>query len=192
VLNPPLTGTRARLEPLADQHRDALLALARDAPETYRWMHTPLGDWFDDWYAKATTTPDQGAYATIDARTGEVVGSTSFLAYRPDDRGVEIGATWLHPKAQRTGINVEAKLLMLTHAFDTLGCMRVEFKTHASNARSRAAIEALGAQFEGIHRKHMLRPGVGVRDSAWYSIIDDEWPAVRERLTARLAGTVDP
>jgi RimJ/RimL family protein N-acetyltransferase len=192
VLNPPLTGTRARLEPLGDQHRDALLALARDAPETYRWMHTPLGDWFDDWYAKATTTPDQGAYATIDARTGEVVGSTSFLAYRPDDRGVEIGATWLHPWAQRTGINVEAKLLMLTHAFDTLGCMRVEFKTHASNARSRAAIEALGAQFEGIHRKHMLRPGVGVRDSAWYSIIDDEWPAVRERLTARLAGTVDP
>jgi RimJ/RimL family protein N-acetyltransferase len=192
VLNPPLTGARARLEPLRDQHRDALLALALDAPETYRWMHAPLGDWFDDWYAKATTTPDQGAYATIDARTGEVVGSTSFLAYRPDDRGVEIGATWLHPKAQRTGINVEAKLLMLTHAFDTLGCMRVEFKTHASNARSRAAIEALGARFEGIHRKHMLRPGVGVRDSAWYSIIDDEWPAVRERLAARLTGTVDP
>jgi RimJ/RimL family protein N-acetyltransferase len=192
MLNPPLQGERVHLEPLGDQHRDALLALAHDAPETYRWMFTPIGEWFDDWYAKATTTADQGAYATIDARTGEVVGSTSFLAYRPADRGVEIGGTWLHPEAQRTGINVEAKLLMLTHAFDTLGCMRVEFKTHASNARSRAAIEALGARFEGVHRKHMLRPGVGVRDSAWYSIIDDEWPGVRERLAARLTGTVDP
>jgi RimJ/RimL family protein N-acetyltransferase len=192
VLNPPLQGTRTRLEPLGDHHREALLALAVDAPETYRWMYTPIGEWFDDWYTAATTTPDQGAYATIDARTEEVVGSTSFLAYRPADRGVEIGATWLHPRAQRTGINVEAKLLMLAHAFDTLGCMRVELKTHAANARSRAAIEALGAQFEGIHRKHMLRPGVGVRDTAWYSIVDDEWPAVRERLAARLTGTVDP
>ena len=183
---------RTRLEPLGDPHRAALRALAIDAPETFRWMYTPIGEWFDDWYAQATATPGTGAYATIDAGTGEPVGSTSFLAYRPADRGVEIGATWLHPRAQRTGINVEAKLLMLTHAFDALGCIRVELKTHASNARSRAAIEALGAQFEGVHRKHMIRPGVGVRDTAWYSIVDDEWPAVRTRLAARLAGTVEP
>ncbi len=192
MLNPPLTGTRARLEPLGPEHTVALKALAEDAPDTYRWMYPPLGEWFADWYAQATTTPDQGAYATIDARTGEPVGSTSFLAYRPADRGVEIGGTWLHPKAWRTGINLEAKLLMLTHAFETLGCIRVELKTHASNERSRAAIEALGAQFEGIHRKHMIRPGVGVRDTAWYSIVDDEWPDVRDRLAARLAGTVEP
>jgi RimJ/RimL family protein N-acetyltransferase len=191
VLNPPLHGTRARLEPLGDTHRQPIRVLALDAPETFRWMYTPIGDWFDDWWTMTTTASDAGPYATIDARTGEVVGSTCFLAHRPADRGVEIGGTWLHPKAQRTGINVEAKLLMLTHAFETLGCMRVEFKTHASNERSRAAIAALGAQFEGVHRKHMLRPGVGVRDSAWFSIVDDEWPAVRERLTARLTGTVD-
>jgi RimJ/RimL family protein N-acetyltransferase len=190
VLNPPLAGTYTRLEPLTDDYREPIRAIALDAPDTFRWMYTPIGDWFDDWWAMTTTTPGTGPYATIDARTGEPVGSTSFMAYRPADRGVEIGGTWLHPKAWRTGINVEAKLLMLTHAFDTLGCMRVELKTHAANERSRAAIEALGAQFEGIHRKHMLRPGVGVRDTAWYSIIDDEWPAVRERLTARLTGTV--
>jgi RimJ/RimL family protein N-acetyltransferase len=181
-----------RLEPLGDAHREAIRALALDAPDTFRWMYTPIGEWFDDWWTMTTTAADAGPYATIDARTGEVVGSTCFLAYRPADRGVEIGGTWLHPTAQRTGINVEAKLLMLTHAFETLGCMRVEFKTHASNERSRAAIAALGAQFEGVHRKHMLRPGVGVRDSAWFSIIDDEWPAVRDRLTARLTGTVEP
>ncbi len=192
MLNSPLVGTRTRLEPLGPEHRDTLRALAHDAPDTFRWMSTPIGEWFDDWYAQSTSTPGAGAYATIDQRTGEPVGSTSFLAHRPADRGVEIGATWLHPSARRTGINVEAKLLMLTHAFDALGCIRVELKTHADNARSRAAIEALGAQFEGIHRKHMIRPGVGVRDTAWYSIVDDEWPAVRARLTARLTGTVDP
>jgi RimJ/RimL family protein N-acetyltransferase len=192
VLNPPLTGTRTRLEPLGEEHREAIRALALDAPDTFRWMYTPIDEWFDDWWTMTTTTPGTGPYATVDARTNEPVGSTCFMAYRPADRGVEIGGTWLHPKARRTGINVEAKLLMLTHAFETLGCMRVELKTHASNERSRGAIEALGAQFEGVHRKHMLRPGVGVRDTAWYSIIDDEWPDVRARLSARLAGTVDP
>lgn len=196
-LNPALNGTGTRLEPLGPQHADALRALARDAPETYRWMHAPLGDWFDAWFEEARqqeAAGTEGPYATIDARTNAVVGSTRFMAYRPADRGVEIGWTWLHPSAWRTGINVEAKLLMLTHAFETLGCIRVELKTHASNARSRQAIEALGAQFEGVHRKHMIRPGVGIRDTAWYSIVDDEWPDVRDRLGARLdahpAGTV--
>ena len=105
---------------------------------------------------------------------------------RPEHDGLEIGWTWLHPSAWRTGANVEAKLLMLGHAFDELGCMRVEFKTDARNERSRAALEALGASFEGIFRKHMLMPLTGVRDSAYYSITDDEWPELRERLAARL------
>lgn len=185
--NPPLAGAYARLEPLAPAHAEPLRALALDAPEIYEWMFTPLGEWFDDWFLQAMERDGEAPYATIDARTGAVVGTTRLMAYRPADRGVEIGSTWLHPSAQRRGINVEAKLLLLEHAFDTMGCIRVELKTHASNARSRAAIAALGAQFEGIHRKHMIRPGIGVRDTAWYSIVDDEWPAVRARLRARLA-----
>jgi RimJ/RimL family protein N-acetyltransferase len=186
LTNPPLRGTVAVLEPLGPEHAEALRALALDAPDVYRWMFTPLGDWFDDWFTAALEAPDEAAYATRDARTGAVVGSTRFMSYRPADRGVEIGNTWLHPSAHRTGINVEAKLLMLEHAFDTLGCIRVELKTHASNARSRAAIEGIGATFEGVHRKHMIRPGVGVRDTAWFSIVDDEWPDARARLRARL------
>jgi N-acetyltransferase len=116
-----------------------------------------------------------------------VIGSTSYLEPRPQDRSVEIGATWLTPSAWRSGANVEAKLLMLAHAFDVLGCVRVELKTDARNERSRRAIEALPAQFEGIHRQHMVLPDGALRDSAWYSVIDREWPEVRDNLRRRLA-----
>ena len=111
---------------------------------------------------------------------------TRYLALRPADLGLEIGWTWLAPPAWKTGANVEAKLLQLGYAFETLGCMRVELKTHAGNERSRGAMERMGATFEGIHRKHRLVPGIGVRDTAWYSVLDDEWPRVREGLRARL------
>ena len=102
---------------------------------------------------------------------------------------LEIGWTWLAPAYWQTGANVEAKLLMLEHAFEDLGCLRVEFKTDASNERSRAALAALPAQFEGVFRKHMLVRGGERRDSAYYSIIDDEWPEVRENLERRLDAT---
>jgi RimJ/RimL family protein N-acetyltransferase len=184
--HPPLTGDRVRLEPLRVEHAEPLRALALDAPEIFEWMFTPLGEWFDQWLEQALSASDEGPYATIDARTGAVVGSTRLMAYRPVDRGVEIGGTWLHPSAWRSAINTESKLLLLGHAFDTMGCIRVELKTHAANARSRAAIEGIGGRFEGVHRKHMIRPGIGVRDTAWFSIVDDEWPAVRARLRARL------
>jgi RimJ/RimL family protein N-acetyltransferase len=187
ALNPPLAGTLVRLEPLRPEHADALFHAARD-PEAFRWIGDPIGatrERFDAFLAAALA--DDGPYATVDAATGEVVGSTRLMTWRPEHRGVEIGGTWLHPSRWRTGINVEAKLLMLEHAFERLGCQRVELKTHAGNERSRAAIAALGATFEGVHRKHMLLPGIGVRDSAWFSIVDDEWPAVRTRLCARLA-----
>ena len=118
---------------------------------------------------------------------GSVVGSTRFLALRPEHGSVEIGWTWLNPSAWGSGANVEAKLLQLAHAFDTWGCRRVEFKTDARNDRSRAALEALGASFEGIHRKHMLVRTGENRDSAWYSVVDDDWPTVRAHLQARLA-----
>ncbi len=123
-------------------------------------------------------------------RDGEVVGSTRFLALRPAHGSVEIGWTWLDPSAWGTGVNVEAKYLQMRHAFDVWGCRRVEWKTDAQNERSCRALEALGATFEGVHRKHMLVRGGENRDSAWYSVTDDEWPTVRAHLDARLAERV--
>ena len=117
---------------------------------------------------------------------GEPIGSSTYLNVRPLDDGLEIGRTWLHPSAWRTGANVEAKLLQLTHAFVEWGCRRVELKTDALNERSRTALEALGATFEGVHRKHMLVRDGQNRDSAWYSVTDDDWPAVRAHLDSRL------
>jgi RimJ/RimL family protein N-acetyltransferase len=122
----------------------------------------------------------------VDVGTGEPIGSTRYLALRPEHKGLEIGWTWLAPAYWRTGANVEAKLLMLEHAFEDLGCLRVEFKTDARNEISRGALAALPAQFEGIFRKHMLVRGGERRDSAYYSIIDDEWPEVRDNLGRRL------
>ena len=130
---------------------------------------------------------EEHGYATLSAN-GEPLGSSSYLAPRPIHDGVEIGWTWLTPAAWRSGANVEAKLLMLGFAFEGLGCMRVELKTDARNERSRGAMEALPAKFEGIFRKHMLMPVTGVRDSAYFSVVDDEWASVQENLKARLAG----
>ena len=127
------------------------------------------------------------AFAVLDAATGEPLGSTRYLALRPEHRGLEIGWTWLGPAAWRTGANAEAKLLLLQHAFDDLGCMRVEFKTDALNTRARAALEALPARFEGVFAKHMLVREDTVRDSAWYAITDEEWPAARANLERRIS-----
>ena len=123
---------------------------------------------------------------TIRRSDDRVVGSTRYLALRPEHRSLEIGWTWLHPDAWGTGINVEAKLLMLEHAFERMGCHRVELKTDARNERSRAAMAALPAQFEGVHRKQMIVRVGQRRDSAWYSVLDDEWPEVRANLRRRL------
>jgi RimJ/RimL family protein N-acetyltransferase len=120
-------------------------------------------------------------------RDGEIVGSTRFLALRPEHRSVEIGWTWLHPSVWGTGVNIDAKYLQMRHAFDVWGCRRVEWKTDAQNERSRGALEALGATFEGVHRNHMLVRVGENRDSAWYSLTDVEWPTAREHLEARLA-----
>jgi RimJ/RimL family protein N-acetyltransferase len=180
-----MEGERVILEPLAPRHSEGLRAAA-DHREVWRWL--VLGD-FDRWLADALAAAragDEAPFATLDARTERPIGATRYLALRPEHRGLEIGWTWLEPAAWRTGANVEAKLLMLRHAFEELGCLRVEFKTHAANDQSRRAMEALPARFEGIHRKHMVIPGLGVRDSAYYSIIDDEWPGVKANLERRL------
>jgi N-acetyltransferase len=117
-----------------------------------------------------------------------IVGHTSYLNDRPHDRVVEIGNTWVVPAAWGTGANVEAKLLLLEHALEDEGYLRVEFKTDAANERSRAALAALPAEFEGVFRKHMLVRGGERRDSAWYAVIDDDWPEVKANLRRRLAG----
>jgi RimJ/RimL family protein N-acetyltransferase len=139
-----------------------------------------LGDErFDEWFA----TVDMGFAHYLD---GELVGHTSFLNDRPGDRVVEIGNTWLVPAAWSTGANAEAKMLLMQHAFEDEGYHRVEFKTDANNERSRAALAALPAEFEGVFRKHMLVRGGERRDSAWYAVIDDDWPAVKANLQRRL------
>jgi RimJ/RimL family protein N-acetyltransferase len=186
-----LEGEVVRLEPLARRHERGLFEVAGDA-RIWRWMPYDPSEsqetfhaWLEDALA-ASEAGTEGAFATVDASTGEPVGSTRYLALRPEHRVLEIGWTWLAPAYWQTGANVEAKLLMLEHAFTDLGCLRVEFKTDASNGRSRAAIAALPAQFEGVFRKHMLVRGGERRDSAYYSIIDDEWPEVRQELGRRL------
>ncbi len=186
-----LEGRHTRLEPLAEAHREALFAASR-FPEIFRWImaYPATREAFDaivDEALAASAAGEEFAFATVDRRTGQAVGSTRYLALREADRGLEIGWTWLTPAAWRTGVNVEAKLLMLAHAFEQLGCIRVELKTHASNERSRNAMLAMGATYEGTHRHHRIVPGIGIRDSAWFSVIDPEWPAVRRRLRARLA-----
>ena len=120
---------------------------------------------------------------------GELVGHTSYLNVRPRDRVVEIGNTWLAPRAWGTGANAEAKLLLLAHAFEDEGFLRVEFKTDARNERARVALAALPAQLEGVFRKHMLVRGGERRDSAWYAVIDDDWPEVKANLLRRLVST---
>ena len=187
-----LEGARVRLEPLSPEHEEGLWEASRN-PRTWPWL--PIvqpktkAEWHE-WMESALAAGAAGTdvpFATVDRRTGATIGSTRFLALRPGHGSVEIGWTWLHPSAWGTGANVEAKLLQFRHAFDAWGCRRVELKTDALNERARGALEALGLTFEGIHRKHMLVRGGENRDSAWYSAVDDDWPAVRAHLEARLA-----
>ena len=186
-----LEGGIVRLEPLARRHEQGLFEAAQDE-RIWRWMPYDASAspetfhaWLEDALA-ASESETEGAFATVEAGTGEPVGSTRYLALRPEHRVLEIGWTWLAPAYWQTGANVEAKMLMLEHAFERLGCLRVEFKTDSRNERSRAALAALPAQFEGIFRKHMLVRGGERRDSAYYSIIDDEWPKVRDNLRRRI------
>ena len=144
---------------------------------------------FDSWLSTAlerTASGEEPAFAVLSRASGAAVGSTRYLALRPEHRGLEIGHTWLGRSTWNAGANAEAKLLLLEHAFERAGCIRVEFKTDARNERARRALEALPARLEGIFRKHMLVRAGELRDSAYYAITDDEWPAVREHLVRRL------
>jgi RimJ/RimL family protein N-acetyltransferase len=182
-----LDGPLVRLEPLSMAHLDDLTAVALD-PAIWRWTIArpmdPAGvrAWLEEALANAAAGSEV-PFATIDTASGRAIGSSRFLSIAPEHRRLEIGWTWLGSDYQRTGANRAAKLLQLGHAFEDLGAIRVEFKTHARNERSRTALLGIGATFEGIFRRHMIMPDGSLRDSAYYSIVAGEWPAVRERLT---------
>jgi RimJ/RimL family protein N-acetyltransferase len=184
------TGELVVVEPLAAVHEPGLIAAASE-PELFRWLPVNMAsspDAVRRWLTSALQGAAGGreiAFAILDADSGQVLGSTRFHELRLEHLRVEIGWTWLTRSAWSTGANVETKLLLLGHAFENVGCRRVEFKTDARNERSRGALLAMGAQFEGVLRKHMVVQEGGVRDSAYFSVIDDEWPALRPRLERR-------
>ncbi|HTF34932.1 MAG TPA: GNAT family protein [Myxococcota bacterium] len=188
-----LEGSAVRLEPLSMVHHAALCEASLDCG-LFRFfpfrMETP-----DDLRGYIEAALRQQAlgtalpFATRDRVSGAVVGSTSYLAIERAHRRLEIGATWLAPKWQRTALNTEAKLLLLAHAIERLGMNRVEFKTDARNGRSRAALLRIGASQEGIFRAHMVMPDGYLRDSVYYSILARDWPELKLRLEQRLAAS---
>jgi N-acetyltransferase len=179
------------LEPLTRAHLDGLFR-AGQGEGIFQWIpDDPSGprENMERFVADALELARLGQqvpFVVCDAASGEPIGSTRFLEIRLEHLRAEIGWTWLTPRVWRTGANVEAKLMLLRHAFERVGLRRVEFKTDARNERSRGALLALGAQFEGIFRKHMVVRDGAPRDSAYYAVIDDDWPALRATLERRL------
>jgi len=183
-----LEGLHVRLEPLAEDHAPGLLAQGQQR-EDWAWMpRGPFTDLADcrQWIAQANNTPGHVPFAIVERGGQAVAGSTRYLSIRPEHRGLEIGWTWLGPDWQRTAINTEAKYLLLQHAIETLGAIRVEFKTDLRNERSQRALERIGAVREGVLRQHMIVQQGYHRDSVYFSILATEWPAVKQRLSERL------
>jgi len=179
----PLAGRIVRLEPIEERHREGLREAAEREPQIHRYtnMYT-LG--FDRWFDLALASDKEVPFVV---HVGErPVGSSRYLNVEPLHRRTEIGWTWLERAQWGTGANVEAKYLLLVNAFEGWGAMRVEFKTDARNLRVRGALLGIGGRFEGIFRKHMVLPD-SVRDSAWYAIVDDDWPEVKRLLEAKIA-----
>jgi N-acetyltransferase len=185
-----LEGRRVRLEPLSLDHVAGLAEVGL-VPELWQQTMTSIATREDmesyvrtamQWHERGTALP----FATVLRSENRVIGSTRFANYEAPHRRVEIGWTWLAPQWQRTGANVEAKLLMMAHAFEVLGLNRVEFKTDVLNSKSRNALLGIGATEEGVFRKHQVLWNGRIRDSVYFSVINDEWPAVRARLEQRL------
>jgi RimJ/RimL family protein N-acetyltransferase len=177
-----LTGRIVRLETIDERHRDGLREAAERDPQIHRYTNMySLG--FDRWFDLALESATEVPFVVhVDDRP---VGSTRYLNIEPFHRRTEIGWTWLERAHWGTGVNVETKYLLLRNAFDDAGLMRVEFKTDARNLRVRGALLGIGGTFEGIFRKHMVLPD-SIRDSAWYAIVDDDWPQVRAMLEAKI------
>ncbi|MDR5833514.1 GNAT family N-acetyltransferase [Caballeronia sp. LZ034LL] len=187
---PTLSGTRVQLRPLRREDRAALLAAAADGELwNLRVTVVPNEDTIDRMIDTVFADRDAGTvmpFVIVRREDGRVVGSTRFWKIDRVNRKCEIGSTWLAASAQRTGINIEAKLLMLTHAFEVMQCVRVQFTTDELNEKSRAAILGIGAQQEGIVRHERIMPDGRKRNSVRFSIIDDEWAGVKAMLEARL------
>jgi len=184
----PLANDHVRLLPLAPDQRAALRTAGEDPAIWRHWPRPAVGaaafDAQFDWQLAEHAAGRWILFAV--AREDRLVGQTCYLNIRPEHRSVEVGGTWYAPDAQAGAVNPACKLLMLDNAF-AAGAERVELKTDALNARSRAAILKMGATFEGVHRRHMVRPDGSLRDTAWYSVIRSEWPQVRDGLLQRLA-----
>ena len=179
-----LTGDSMRLEPLSQDHAQGLYNRGRVAVD---WTYMPRPCFIDladtrQWIDEALDAPAQLAFAIVELGKGKVVGSTRYLNIRPEHSSLEIGWTWLGQEWQRTVVNTEAKLLLMSHAFERLGCVRVEFKTDERNARSQRALERMGATREGVLRNHMIVQGDYVRDSVYFSVINQDWSKIKERL----------
>jgi N-acetyltransferase len=189
-----LEGTRVRLEPLSfERHFDGLAAIGLD-PDLWRWTLSTVvrRDDLRAYLNEALHEQVQGRsipFVTVDVASGTIAGCTRFGNIEPRHRRVEIGWTWVGRPFQRTYVNTEAKLLMLAHAFDVWNCIRVELKTNVLNRRSRDAMLRIGAVEEGTLRRHAISDEGVVRDTIYYSVLDSEWPDVRERLLGMLART---
>jgi N-acetyltransferase len=186
-----LEGKHVRLEPLTQAHHAQLCEVGFD-DEIWRLTTTIIRTPEDmkkyiDAAAKDFSDGKAMPFAIIEKASGKAVGSTRFGNIDTTHRRVEIGWTWIARQWQRTFINTEAKYLLLSHAFDTLGCMRVEFKTDSTNSRSRNALMRIGAKEEGVFRNHMIVPGGRIRHSVYFSIIDSEWNEVKRELEKKLA-----
>lgn len=187
-----LAGRVVRLEPLGPKHEPALAAHALADPATWRWTREQVADagsWrrYLDRALEAAVAGTEIPFSQVDAATGEAVGMTRYHSIEPAHRRLEIGYTWLAAPWRGTAVNTEAKLLLLAQAFDGWGAHRVEFKTDAQNVRSRTALRAIGATEEGTLRRHMVTEAGRVRDTVYFSVTWEEWPAVRAHLAARLA-----
>jgi N-acetyltransferase len=185
-----LTGAHVRLEPLAKAHLAALADVGLDE-ELWRWIPTPVRTRAEmaAYIETALDEQERGIslpFAIMEQATGRAIGSTRYGNIDRTHRRVEIGWTWVAREWQRTAMNTEAKYLLLRHAFETLGCMRVELKTDSLNEKSRAAILRLGAREEGVFRNHMITSSGRIRHTVYFSIVDSEWPAVKARLEAKL------
>lgn len=186
-----LEGRFARIEPLSPKHVDDVFVAGRDL-DIWKYMPIPGFADIDDvkrWIEESQTRAAGGneiAFAIIDKARNQAVGSTRFLDVRREHRGLEIGYTWLSTAAQRTAINTECKLLLMKHAIEDLGAMRVQLKTDFRNTRSQKAIERIGGVCEGVLRNHMLCWDGSVRDTVMYSVTNREWPAIKKRLNAMI------
>jgi N-acetyltransferase len=191
ILEPvTLSGRHVELVPLSLDHHDALVLAVEDG-ELWRLWYTfaPSPDAMRAEIERRLGLREAGAmlpFTVIDRKTGKPVGMTTYMNIDRVNRRVEIGSTWYARRVQRSALNTEAKLLLLTHAFDTLGCIAVEFRTHFMNQQSRRAIERLGAKLDGILRCHSVAANGTLRDTCAYSVIASEWPAVRAHLAWEL------